>query len=325
MLKVTLSNGVSFECASDQTILEAARTNEIAIEHSCRNGRCGICAAVVLEGETVALNPEDPNAGLDLASKEVLTCCRAPLSDIALDIEDLGEIGKINSRTLPCRVDALNFLAPDVVEVILRLPPDADFHFVPGQYINLIGQHGVKRSYSIANAPSADKKLSLHIKRVNGGVMSDYLFERAKVNDLMRLEGPLGTFSYRDNDSTQIVFLATGTGIAPVKALLQDLGNKGLDKDIWVIWGGRVLTDLYWDSSLNTLPHQFVPVLSRQSDWMGFSGYVQEALLDLQLDLESTTVYACGSDQMIRDASRCLVENGLPRQRFYSDAFVSSS
>jgi CDP-4-dehydro-6-deoxyglucose reductase len=323
--KITLKNGITFECATDQIILDAAKQNGIAIEHSCRTGRCGVCATTVLSGDTVAMSPETSEIGDSHGELMILTCCRAPVADLELGIEDLGEIGKLQTVTLPCRIDNLDMLNEAVLELTLRLPPTANFKFVAGQYINLIGEDGLKRSYSIANSPAKDGKIILHIKCVKNGMMSDYLFNRAKKNDLLRFEGPLGTFSFRKDDSKNVVFLATGTGIAPVKSILEDLQHKNIDKNVIVIWGGRYLGDLYWRTSCISLPHQYIPVLSRELNWLGFRGYVQNALLDLELDLASTTVYACGSEFMIKDASSLLIQNGLPLDRFHSDAFVSSN
>lgn len=324
MPRITLANGVVFQCGLEQTILDAARKSNIAIEHSCRAGRCGVCVAPVLHGETSATKPEDSLALDDYNSGKILTCCRAPVSDVFLDIEDLGDIGLIPVVTLPCRIDSLKLMNNDVMQVVLRVPPNAKFKFVAGQYINLIDK-GIRRSYSLANAARLDGKLEIQVKNVNQGLMSEYLFTRANHNDLLRLEGPLGTFSYRPDDSENIVLMATGTGIAPIKSILDSLENSPDKRNIYVVWGGRVLADLYLDFSAVGLKHTFVPVLSREKIEDVFYGYVQDAVLGLELDLKKTTVYACGSEAMIKDACDIFMRNGLSHKRFYSDAFVSSN
>jgi CDP-4-dehydro-6-deoxyglucose reductase len=321
---ILLSNGVVFECGLDETVLDAARKNNIAIEHSCASGRCGVCIAPVVSGETFAIKPEE---SLSLDSQEmgnILTCCRVPVSDVSLDIEDLGEIGNIPVRTIPCRISSLKLLNNDVLQVILRVPPNSNFKFVAGQYINLIDK-GIRRSYSLANAGQLDGNLEIQVKRVNEGLMSEYLFTMARQNDLLRIEGPLGTFSYRVDDSRNVILMATGTGIAPIKAIIESLGKSLDEKIIYIVWGGRVLEDLYMDLGAANFKHTFVPVLSREKIEGSYFGYVQDAVLDLGLDLKETTVYACGSEVMIKDACDVLVQNGLRRKRFYSDAFVSSN
>ena len=324
MHKVTLSNGVEFMCSETQTILEAAKINNVAIEHSCRSGRCGVCAAPISHGETKAIVAEESLSKSDILSGKILTCCRTPTTDIYLDIDDLGEIGSLKTLTLPCRIDSIKFLNDDVLGLDLRLPPNNDFAFLPGQYLDLINGD-VRRSYSIANAPRVDGKLELQIKRVEQGLISTTLFSQTKENDLFRIEGPLGTFSYRDDGEKNVVLMATGTGIAPIKAMLESFFKDESSKNIFVVWGARFKKDLYLNLEHLMSNHQFIPVLSRE-DYDGFFyGYVQDAVLGLGLTLENTSVYACGSEVMIKDARDCLIKNGLSPKRFHSDAFVSSS
>lgn len=323
MPKVTLSNGTSFKCASSQSILDAAKANKIAIEYSCSNGRCGVCVAPLTQGKTkLIMNNEVIES--DLGEGNILTCCSSPVTDISLGIEDLNGIDFTPSITLPCRIHSLSLVNEDVMEVVLRIPPNSNFNFLPGQYIDLI-YGDIRRSYSIANKRREDKKLFLNIKKVKTGQMSNYLFQEARLENLLRFEGPLGTFSFRSDSSKNIVFLATGTGIAPVRAILEDLDERKLNKNIFVIWGGRNSKDLYWNPCNLSNKINYIPVLSRQLDWDGVKGYVQDALLALNLDLSTTTVYACGSEMMIKDALKLLIGSGLPKNRFYSDAFISSS
>jgi len=324
MYKVTLSNGVEFMCSGTQTILEAAKVSNIAIEHSCRSGRCGVCSAQILQGEATALVVEESLSKGELLSGKLLTCCRTPLTDIHLDIMDLGEIGSLKTLTLPCRVESIGLFNDDVLDIVLRLPPNSDFVFLPGQYLDLINGD-VRRSYSIANAPRVDEKLELQVKRVEHGLMSATLFSETKPNDLFRIEGPLGTFSYRDDNEENIILMATGTGIAPIKALLEGFSRDVRQKNIFVVWGARFKKDIYLNLEHLLGSHQLLPVLSRENCDGFFYGYVQEAVLSLGLDLEKSSVYACGSELMIKDARDCLVKNGLVAQRFHSDAFVSSS
>ena len=321
---ITLANGVVFQCGVDQTILEAARKSKVAIEHSCNSGRCGVCVVPVLHGETSVIKPESSLTLDEHNSGRILTCCRAPVSDIFLDIDDLGDIGLNPVVILPCRIDSLKPMNNDVIQVTLRVPPNSKFKFIAGQYINLI-EKGIRRSYSLANAARLDGKLQIQVKKVNQGLMSEYLFTRARQNDLLRLEGPLGTFSYRADESENVILMATGTGIAPIKSIIESLGKSPDEKKIYIVWGGRVLEDLYLDLSAVKLKHTFVPVLSREEIENVYFGYVQDAVLGLGLDLKKTTVYACGSEVMIKDACDVLVRNGLRRKRFYSDAFVSSN
>ena len=327
MSQITLSNGKSFAAAHGATILDAGLRAGVSLAYSCRTGRCGTCRGRVDAGETRALHDE---TGLTAAEREdgwILTCVRTPTTDVTIEADDLGAVPLAAARTLACRIQALDALAPDVLRVTLRLPPTATLDYRPGQYIDVIGHGGLRRSYSIANAPAADRRLELHVGRVDGGAMSDYWFGAARVDDLLRLHGPLGTFFLREPDDVDLVFLATGTGIAPVKAILEDLGRRpdaGQPRSVRVYFGGRRPADLYWTPDAGTA--RFVPVLSRaDAAWGGARGHVQDALLADMPDLAQAAVYACGSDAMIHDAHAATARAGLPANRFLSDAFVCSA
>lgn len=329
MATVKLQNGKTFNSESGSSLLDSAKAAGITMEYSCRTGRCGVCKTNVVCGETEAFREEASLTAEDRAAGMILTCCRHAVSDVEIDAEDLGALGDIVVKTVPCRIDRLTRLASNVVEVVLRVPPTSKLSYLPGQYLDVIGEGGLRRSYSIANAQREDGKLELHIREVEQGMMSNYWFGSAKKNDLLRVEGPLGTFCLRYKEVGNIVFLATGTGIAPIKAMLEQLlGNPKLadGKKIYVYWGGRTPGDIYWTPQLEGLNAEFIPVLSRaHADWPGRTGYVQKALLDDGIVLADTVIYACGSDVMIHSARNALIAAGLPAKHFYSDAFVSSN
>lgn len=326
MALITLSSGRQFTAHADESLLDAGLRAGVTLPHSCRTGRCSSCKARVLDGSTTATQAE---SGLTPAEREagwVLSCVRSADTDVALEIEDLGDLRLPAARTLPCRIDSLEPLAEDVLKVQLRLPPTAGFEPLPGQYLEVLGPAGLRRSYSIANLPSIDKRVELHIRRVPGGAMSDYWFEQARANDLLRLHGPAGSFVLRELAGLDLIFLATGTGIAPVKAMLEGLqGMAGqMPRSVTVYWGGRLPQDLYWRPAAGAV--RFVPVLSRaDSHWPGRRGHVQDALLADTPELGCCAVYACGSDLMIDSAREQLLARGLPARRFHADAFVCSA
>lgn len=329
LAKITLASGKSFASEGGASLLDASASAGITLPYSCRTGRCSTCKAQVKAGVTRPLSNELGLTDNERASGWILTCVRTAESDVNLEIEDLGEVTLPKPVTLPCRISDLKLVAKDVLRVRLRLPPTATFSHIPGQYINLIGNNGVRRSYSLANASYAGKYLELHVKAVPGGLMSDYWFNHAKINDLLRLNGPLGTFFLRAASEKDVFFLATGTGIAPIHAILASLAQASASeqpKSVTILWGGRTREDLYLN--LREIPgrHEFIPVLSRSiTDWEGSLGYVQNVLLSRAPDLSNAAVYACGSDQMIHDAKKRLSAAGLPSREFYADAFVSSS
>lgn len=328
MPTITLSSGKIFFAERGVPILEASLKAQVILPYSCKSGRCSACKCKVNNGTTRALQPESGLTEQEKAEGWVLSCVRTVETDVLLEVEDLGGIELPAAKTWPCRISEITFLAPDVIRVLLRLPPTADFRFIPGQYVNVIGPNGIRRSYSLANGSFAERVLELHIRSVAGGAMSDYWFNHAKANDLLRLHGPLGTFFLRETAGIDLFFLATGTGIAPVKAMLEAMEHYSPElrpKTVTVLWGGRQTQDLYFNAADIPGAYTWIPVLSRPADdWAGPRGHVQNVLIDKKPDLTNAAVYACGSDAMIHGAKTCLVGAGLPLERFYSDAFVSS-
>jgi len=326
---ITTQNGESFKAPQDTPIIQAAANAGLQIPYSCKTGRCSTCRCKVLSGETMAFGPETGLSEAEIVEGWIQACVRYATSDLVLEVEDIPGFAMPPVKTLPCRINTLDRLRSDVIRVSLRLPPSAEFEFLPGQYISVIGPGGINRSYSLANAQSEDKLLELHIRAVSGGAMSDYWFKKAKINDLLRFTGPQGTFSLRDVAGLNLVFLTTGTGIAPVKAILEGLSFLSEEKrpqTVTVICGARVKEDLYFNVLSIPGNHTFIPVLSRAgNDWQGARGYVQDALLRMDGDLTNTAVYACGSIAMIQSAKEVLVSSGLSDNRFHSDAFVCSA
>jgi CDP-4-dehydro-6-deoxyglucose reductase len=331
----TLANGKTFEAPADRSLLDAAQAAGLVLEHSCRSGRCGSCKARLVSGRVVALQPDLSLTAAEQAQGWRLTCTSAAAGDVSLDIEDLGLPADLKPRTLPCRIASLQRLAPDVLRVELRLPPNAGFHHLSGQSIDVIAAGGLRRSYSLANAGNgadtgaSDGPLELHIRQVPGGQLSRYWFEQAKPGDLLRFEGPRGTFFLRDVAGLDLVFLATGTGIAPVKAMLAGLAQapaQARPRSLRLLWGGRSAADLYWQPAAGGMALDYTPVLSRPHDgWDGARGHVQDVLLQAPPDWTHSAVYACGSAAMVAGARAALRAAGLPARRFFADAFVPSS
>jgi len=328
MLKIQTTYGKAFSQSGGQTLLDAAAKSGIGLPYSCKTGRCSTCKSKVLSGQSVATVDE-----LGLTSEEkalgfILSCVRSALSDMLIEVEDLGDQVIPEVKTLPTRISSLVKLAPDVISVKLRFPPNTSFTYLAGQHVDVIGPHGIRRSYSIANAPVLANQLQLHIRAVQSGAMSQYWFGQAKVNDLLRINGPFGSFFIRPLTGLHLIFLATGTGIAPVKAMLEQLATDPLERQplsATLYWGGREPQDLYADPTQWNPSLHYVPVLSRAfDDWTGARGRVQHSLLCAKPYLANTVVYACGSDAMIQSAKALLTQAGLPTNRFYSDAFVPS-
>lgn len=328
MLKIQTTYGKAFSQSAGQTLLDAAANSGICLPYSCKTGRCSTCKCKVISGQSVTTVDELGLTSEEKAQGFILSCVRSALTEMVIEVEDLGDQVIPEIKTLPSRISSLEKLAPDVLSVKLRFPPNTQFNFLAGQYVDVIGPGGIRRSYSVANAPVSDNQLQLHIRAVQTGAMSQYWFDQAKVNDLLRIHGPLGSFFARPLTGLHLVFLATGTGIAPAKAMLEQLATAPFNEEplsATLYWGGREPQDLYLDPSQWHSSLRYVPVLSRAPvDWTGTRGHVQKAMLSDKPDWANTVVYACGSDAMIQSAKAELTQAGLPVKRFYSDAFVPS-
>ena len=329
-MKISLKNNKSFEFKNETSIFHAAQASGIVLEHSCLTGRCRSCIVKVLSGKTVDIREDVILSKDEKRENFILSCNSRPLSNLKLDIEDLGNIKLFKKKIVPAKISLIEIYNNDVIKLVLRLPPTTDFKFISGQYVNII-KGDLKRSYSIASKSDKKNQLEFFIKKYENGLMSKYLFEEAKVNDLLRVEGPLGSFFLRETQCENIVFLATGTGIAPIKSILESVSEAPQNlnkKKLWIFVGARYEKDLIWNPSIinNKIQVNYIPVLSRQiNDWDGEKGYIQEVVLKQKINLENAQVYACGSNEMIQAAKKLLIKNSLKENNFYSDAFVSTN
>jgi CDP-4-dehydro-6-deoxyglucose reductase len=322
---ISTTEGKQFDTQDDQSILDAALKSDLVFEYSCKNGQCGVCKTTLLKGDVVQLQAQLALTDQERSEGKILTCCCAAATDIEIDAVDLSALHGIEIRTSPARVSQFVYLSENIVEVKLRLPPTANFQFIEGQYLDVIW-NSIRRSYSIASI-SSEKEITLLIKRFENGQMSDYWFNTIQANDLLRIEGPKGTFFLRDADKP-LIFLATGTGIAPIKSILHRLEHDADYQQIHpisVYWGNRYLEEFVWQADFHKLKLDFHHILSKPvADWSGEVGYVQDIALSKHINLSEFTVYACGSNAMIQSAKQQFLASGLPENRFYSDAFVKS-
>jgi CDP-4-dehydro-6-deoxyglucose reductase, E3 len=327
---VSLSRtGKSFAVNPGEVILDAALRQEIWLPHACRGGTCGSCKAVITAG-AVTYDENSPLRTRQAALRgEAYLCCAKPVGDVTLDIAELPArpIGAMYRR--PARVAAIAKPSRDVAIVTLKPPPNAAVRFRPGQYISLIGDDGRLHAFSIANAPRADGTLELHIGRIANGRFTTHVHERMQARDILRFAGPFGEFGFADDAGAAqrpAILLAGGTGIAPIKAMLEAAEQSGMQRELHLYWGSRHEEGFY---ALDRLPLKacvrFTPVLSEpaaQDVWTGRTGLVHRAVLQDFPDLSRFDVYACGSPGLIDAAFLDFTRRaGLPADRFFADAF----
>lgn len=332
-------SGKQFTVNPDESILEGGLRQGIVLPYGCKDGACGSCKAKVLDGPF----EQGPHAAKALAAEEAragfaLLCCTRAAGDMRIEARVVVAAGDIAIRKLPCRIASIARPAPDVAVLRLQLPANERLQYLAGQYIELVLRDGARRSYSLAGAPEAADMLELHIRHMPGGRFTDTLFGAAtpavKERDILRFEGPMGTFFLRETSDKPIVLLASGTGFAPIKAIVEHALAKGIRRAMTLYWGGRRPRDLYLGALAErwAAEHAFiryVPVVSdalAEDAWTGRTGFVHQAVVDDFPDLRGHEVYACGAPVVIEAARRDLVGAcGLPADAFFADAFTSAA
>ncbi|HRE18289.1 MAG TPA: CDP-6-deoxy-delta-3,4-glucoseen reductase [Rhodocyclaceae bacterium] len=325
-------SGRQFAADADETILEAAIRQGVTLPYGCRDGACGACKGKVLEG-AFDYGKAGPPAltAIDRDLGYALYCCAKAQGDLVLECKQVGSTGDIPVKTLPTRIEKIEMPAPDVAILHLKLPASERLQFLAGQYIDILLKEGRRRSFSLANAPHDDGFLQLHIRHVPGGLFTDPLFSTMKARDILRFNGPHGSFYLREDSKKPMILLAGGTGFAPIKAIVEHALAEKLERPMHIYWGARAKADLY----LPELPREwaaahshihFVPVLSdpRADDhWQGRTGFVHQAVMEDFPDLSAYQVYACGAPPMVDAARREFCgAYGLPEEEFFADAFT---
>jgi len=323
-----------FAARDDETILDAALREGFVIAYGCRNGACGTCKGKLLAGavdygtyQETALTEAEKRLGL------ALFCQARPRGDIEIECREIGAAKDMPIRTLPCRVQKMQRVAADIMLLHLKLPAAERMQFLAGQYLEILLKDGTRRSFSMANAPHDDEFLQLHVRNY-GGPFSVHVFTRMKERDILRFEGPLGTFFLREGGDKPVILLASGTGFAPIKAIVEHAFHTRDARSFVLYWGARVRADLY----LNDLPERwasehnnfrYVPVLSEPlpgDRWSGRTGLVHEAVAHDIPDMSGCQVYACGVPVMVEAAHRDFTARcGLPEEEFFSDSFTPST
>ncbi|MDM8545959.1 CDP-6-deoxy-delta-3,4-glucoseen reductase [Candidatus Venteria ishoeyi] len=325
----------TFSAETDETLLDAALREGHSFSYGCRNGACGKCTGKVLDGQFHYARERDELGALpriDEAGGEILLCQAVADTDLTLEVQEVETTKEIEIQTLPCRVVKHEQLAHDVILLGVKIPENKRLQFMAGQYVDFLLKDGRRRSFSLANAPHDDEMLEFHIRHVAGGIFTDHVFQDMQEKEMLRLEGPLGSFFVREDSERPIIMVAGGTGFAPLKGIIEHLLYVGLTRSIEIYWGARSLRDLYADNTAKQWAEQndlirYIPVLSEplaEDNWRGRTGFVHEAVQTDHSDLSGHDVYACGPPVMTNAAAEAFVAQGLPKAHFYSDAFEFS-
>src|SRR4051812_14757467 len=328
-------SGRTFSANADEALLAAAIRQGIGLPYGCKDGACGSCKCRKLEGtvthrahQSKALSAEEEANGY------VLTCSATALTDVVLESRQVTDESAFPIKKMPSRVLSLEKKSHDVMIIKLQLPANDSMRYHAGQYVEFILRDGARRSYSMGNAPHNGPAVELHIRHMPGGKFTDHVFGAMKEKEILRVEGPYGSFFLREDSAKPIVLLASGTGFAPIKAVIEHLQFKGIDRPVTLYWGGRRPADLYLDGWVRERQAEmptfaYVPVISNalpEDNWTGRTGFVHRAVLDDFPDLSGHQVYACGAPIVVDSArAEYSAKAGLPPEEFYADAFTTEA
>jgi len=322
--------GAQFQVEDGETVLAAALRQGLVLPYSCQSGACGTCKGNIASG-SVDYGVYQPRVFSDAekAQGKALFCQAKPLSDLVIEARTISVAGGIEIKRLPCRVQKIDRPTEDVAILQLKLPANERLKFLAGQYIEFLLKDGAKRSFSIANPPHDAELLQLHVRRVAGGQFTAHVFSKMKERDILRFEGPYGTFFLREDSDKPIVLVASGTGFAPIRSIIESALHKGVKRAMTLYWGGRRPNDLYLDAVAKSWGIPYVPVISDalpEDRWTGRTGFVHRAVMQDFPDLSGHQVYACGVPIMVDSARKDFTAAGkLPEDEFYADSFTTQA
>lgn len=322
------ASGKIFRTDGDSAILDDALIHGLNFPYGCQKGFCGKCKATIIEGE-VDYEGDVPNGITpeEVAEGMALLCqCRAK-SDISLVVDELDSAADIEVKNLPCKVESIKHLNHDVTQIMLKIPGAESLQYLAGQYIDLIHPDFEPRAFSIANAPTNSSFIELHVRQIENGKFTNFVFNKLEEKSLLRIEGPKGDFFFREDSKKPVILVAGGTGLGPIKSIIEHAIATQLNRQIYLYWGVRDEVDLYmdlpekWANEYSNI--HFVPVLSEPNDaWQGKTGFVHESVLSDFEDLTGYEVYACGPPNMVKAVAKTFIEQGMIKDNFFSDAFL---
>jgi len=320
------SSGLEFHVKPSQTILEGAIASGITLPYGCQDGACGSCKGKVISGKYF-LNEYQSSAltDSDIKAGNTLYCKSMAQEDLVIEPNIPEVYDQYSPKVLPVKVESLTRLNHDVMQMFLKLPAKETFRFKAGQYIEFIMGDSSRRAFSMANAP-LDSMIELHLRLIEGGKFTSFVFNEMKEKSIHRIEGPIGQFYLRDSEKP-IIFIAGGTGFAPIKSIIEDMIANKNKRKIYLYRGVRSEKDFYmnelvndWIKKLEGL--KYIPVVEDGLSEDARSGYVHHAVLEDFKNLNDIQVYCCGAPGLVENAFKDLTKSGLPDDQFFADAFT---
>jgi phenol hydroxylase P5 protein len=324
------------EVEEGQTILDASLRQGVWLPFACGHGTCATCKVQLLEGE-VDIGNASPFALMDMERDEgkILACCAIPESDLVIeaDIDVDPDFMGFAIEDFEGTVTAIDDLSPTIKGIQLTL--DHPIEFQAGQYINLhLPEVEGARAFSIANKPSDNDKVELHVRRVSEGAGTGYIHDQLKVGETLRLSGPYGQFFTRKSAPEDLIFIAGGSGLSSPQSMVLELLEQGDSRNITLLQGARNLAELYNRELFEELARQhenftYVPALDAplpEDNWTGFTGYVHEAAIaHFDGQFSGHKAYMCGPPPMIDAAITALMRGRLFERDIYMERFLTAA
>lgn len=318
-----------------ETILEAALSEGVPYPHGCQSGNCGACKSRLLDG-AVELAPYSEFALSDAERDEglILACRAKPQGDCSVAWQELDEVVVHARRVMRCRVAAREAVTHDIYRVRLAIDAGGPFDFAAGQYAAVRFDGQPARDYSMANPPapgSGVEEIEFHIRAMTGGAASNYVAERLAVGDAAEVEGPFGSSYLRAGHTGPVLAIAGGSGLAPIKSIVETALASGMRQPIFLYFGVRAERDLYLEPHFRALEtrhpnFRFVPVLSEPGGATERrTGLVHEAVLNDHEEFDGCKVYLAGPPAMVEAATRELTLCGVRPQDVHADAFYTAA
>ena len=326
-----------FTCGDNETILQAAIRQGFNLRYGCKHGGCGMCKAQVVEGE-VDNTEASSFALLDFEKQQGLSllCCAYPESDVSIELWDYDEADLVSEFAVgqfEAEVEKITELTHDLRGIHLQLIEPQRIEFKAGQYVDLLVPGTNEwRSYSMANPPSRRSEVEIMVKLMPGGLFSSYVDQQLKPGARLTLQGPYGNF-YLRNTQHEAIFIAGGSGMAPILSLLRDMTEHKDSRAVTYFYGARTLQDLFLLDELQgfeqRLPNfRFVPALSEPTVydvWLGETGLITDVVNRLVPRGSDKQGYMCGPTAMIDAAIVMLQKLGVEEKEIFYDKFVTKA
>ena len=327
--RISIEGGPSFDCADGENLVAAAERAGWVLPASCRAGVCGSCEGVVCAGDFVLPGRNDDGAVLAAPAAAVKLCRARPRSDMRIAPREVRPVAAASLKPIAAKVMRVDKPAAEVAVLKLRFPAGQRAKFRAGQYLKVLLDDGQERCFSMANPPHSNDGVELHVRYLPGGRFAEAVFHALKPGDVVTLRLPLGDFWLRETDKP-IVFIAGGTGFAPVQSMVEDILRRKIERPVYVYVGGRTPELLYRDALARQWVAKrpglaYVPVVSSPlpgDGWSGRTGRVHEAAIEDLVSLAGHEVYACGAPAMVAAARDAFVRHGLAPSDFFCDAFA---